>query len=242
MRKEIISYLSIFLLGVLTGAVFFHPLSESSPGILEGREAEANIVAVSSLEDVGVMGKVRVQILPGEGRVLISTNPFVEPDTQYSAETAVKVASKITGVDFSDYDIIFDFRINGTVLGGPSAGAAMTVALIAAVENSSVREDAVITGTIEEDGKIGEVGGILEKAQAAAQSGMKLFLLPEGQSQIKYYEKIVKERRVGEITFYEIHYVPSYLNLSEYMSSYGLQVVEVSDIREALYYLLEKSG
>jgi len=240
MKREVISHLLIFLLGVFIGATLLQPYSESPSKLFEGGEAEANIVAVSSLENTGVIGKVRVQVLPGEGRVLISTNPFVEPDTQYSAETAVEVASKITGMDLSDYDVIFDFEINGTVLGGPSAGAAMTAAVVAAVENSSIRGDAVITGTIEEDGSIGEVGGILEKAQAAAQSGMKLFLLPEGQSQIKYYEKVVKERRIGGIVFYEIHYVPSYLNLSEYMSSYGLQVIEVSDMREAIKYLLEK--
>jgi|Deesub1362A_J573_1020465.scaffolds.fasta_scaffold01304_15 uncharacterized protein len=237
MRKELlISHVSIFLLGILVGATLFAP--QIHPALIEERSSTAHIVAVSSQNNQGVIGEVRVQIVPGEGRVLINTNPFIEPDTQYSAETAVKVASEVTGVDLSTYDVIFDFQINGTLLGGPSAGAAMTIATIAAIENKSVREDAVITGTIESDGRIGEVGGILEKAQAAAQNGMKLFLLPQGQSQIKYYEKVVKERSFHGITLYEVYYVPSYLNLTEYMSSYGLKIIEVSDIREAMKYLL----
>jgi len=207
MKKElIVSHISIFFLGLIIGAFLISP--QLSPPLLEERVAEAKIVAVRSSDNIGVIGKVRVQIIPGSGRVLITTNPFIEPDTQYSAETAVRVASEITGEDLSKYDVIFDFRINGSLLGGPSAGAAMTVVAIAAIENASVRDDAVITGTIEGDGSIGD------------------------------YEKVVEERSFGGIKLYEIRYVPAYLNLSEYMSSYGLQVVEVSNIQEAMSYLL----
>ena len=49
------------------------------------------------------------------------------------------------------------------LIGGPSAGAAIAVATVAAIEGKNVSKDAVITGTIEEGGYIGEVGGVFEK-------------------------------------------------------------------------------
>ena len=64
---------------------------------------------------------------------------------------------------------------------GPSAGAALTIATIAALKHDSIRSDVVITGTINADGTIGQIGGVLEKAQAAKDIGAKLFLVPVGQ-------------------------------------------------------------
>ena len=49
------------------------------------------------------------------------------------------------------------------LIGGPSAGAAIAVATVAAIEGKNVSKDAVITGTIEEGGYIGEVGAVFEK-------------------------------------------------------------------------------
>ena len=94
------------------------------------RSAYANIVAVRSDTNEGVIGKVRVEIKNGTGRVLANTKPFVEPDTQYSVRTAVKVATKYTHSDMNSMDFIVSFDINGTLIGGPSAGAAITLSLI----------------------------------------------------------------------------------------------------------------
>jgi len=91
----------------------------------------------------------------------------VEIDLQYSASTAVKVASKVTGVNLDRSDVSFVISAPAEIVGGQSAGAAMTVITIAAIKNQQVKNDVVITGTIREDGSIGLVGGILAKAKAA---------------------------------------------------------------------------
>ncbi|NMX21004.1 hypothetical protein C5S30_00905 [ANME-1 cluster archaeon GoMg4] len=59
-----------------------------NPAFINGSEAvsnsSANIVAVRSDTHSGVIGKVYVELKDGKGDVLVNTNPFVEPDTQYS--------------------------------------------------------------------------------------------------------------------------------------------------------------
>lgn len=194
---------------------------------------EANIVAVSN-DGKGLVGTVKAEIIRGNGKVLINTNPFLEPDTQFSANVAVEVAQNFTKKDLSDRDVIFDFNIKSNVVGGPSAGAAMTVALISALENKDARKDIVVTGTILPDGAIGQVGSIGEKAEASNLLGMKKFIVPNGQSVFKYYEKEVAKRTIRKgFTIYDTRYVPKEVNLKKYYEGQGrMQIVEVNNIND----------
>ena len=136
--------------------------------------------------------------------------------------------------------MIYSFDIEGQVLGGPSAGAAMTIATIAAIEGKEVRGDVAITGTIEQDGSVGFVGGIVEKMEAAAQKGVKLFLVPKGQAKLTTYERVVEEQRRGGFVFQRVRYVPKTIDLNEYAKSeLGIEVREVATISEAAGYLLK---
>ncbi len=193
------------------------------------------VLAVKSDDNSGIISYANIELRSGRGRVLINTNPFVEPDTQFSAETAINIAEKATGEDLGQKDIILTFEANTTLVGGPSAGGAITIATIAAIRNTRLDPSIAITGTIEEDGSIGQVGGVLEKAQAASEGGIRLFLVPKGMTNLVYYEKQVSERRMGPFSIQEISYVPRTLNLKEYAADkWGLEVREVSDIAQAM--------
>jgi len=201
----------------------------------------ANIVAVKQQGETGVVSKGVVEIKDGKGRVLFNTNPFVEPDTQQSIETAANVAEAFTKKSLKDKDIIYSVEeTDAKLIGGPSAGAAFTVATIAAIEEKKVREDIAMTGTINADGTIGQIGGVIEKAAAAEENKMKLFLVPKGQSTLTYYEQQVKEQRQGNFIIRRINYVPKTLNLNDYAKEQGwkLEIREVSNIKEALQYAL----
>ena len=63
--------------------------------------------------------------------------------------------------------------IGGGNIDGPSAGAAVTLALISRLAGIPVRQDVAITGEISIQGKIKPVGGIVEKIYGAKQVGMK---------------------------------------------------------------------
>jgi len=207
------------------------PVTESESGSC------ANIVAVRSDTHLGVMGKVHVELKEGKGNVLVNTNPFVESTTQYSVREAVNVAESYTNINIANRDIIVYFDINGTLIGGPSAGAAITAATIAAIENKEVRQDAAITGTIEEGGRIGQVGGVFEKAVAAEENGMELFLVPRGQKKLIYYEQEIGEREIFGFTFTRVYYTPKEIDLGEYMKG-KMEVEEVSTIDDVVAYMV----
>jgi predicted S18 family serine protease len=199
--------------------------------------SSANIVAVRSDNRLGVIGKVHVELKEGNGNVLVNTNPFVEPDTQYSVREAVTIAENFTNISVSNKDIIVSFAINGTLIGGPSAGAATTVATIAAMEGAQVRQDVAITGTIGGGGHIGQVSGVFDKAVAAEKNGMALFLVPNGQKKVIYYEQQIEERDIFGFTFTRVYYTPKEIDLGEYMEG-KMEVEEVSTIGEAVTYMI----
>ncbi|HVK72582.1 MAG TPA: endopeptidase La [Kofleriaceae bacterium] len=61
---------------------------------------------------------------------------------------------------------------------GPSAGVALTIALVSAVSGRPVRNDVAITGEIDLRGRALPVGGIKEKLLAAHRAGIKVVFVP----------------------------------------------------------------
>lgn len=207
-------------------------------GVSQGvRNATANIVAVRSDTSMGEIGKVHVEIKEGTGNVLVNTNPFTEPDTQYSVREAVEVATDFTQASIADKDIVISFEINGSLVGGPSAGAATTVAIIAALEGESVRQDVAVTGTIEEGGVIGQVGSVFEKAIAAERNNMTLFLVPDGQEKVVYYEQQIEDRGRFDFRFKRVYYTSKEIDLGEYFQG-EMDVKEVSTIDDVVSYMI----
>lgn len=197
----------------------------------------ANIVAVRSDNYIGVMGKVYVEIKEGSGGVLVNTNPFVEPTTQYSVREAVKVAKDFTNQNITNKNILISFEINGTLMGGPSAGAAIAAATIAALEGKKVRQDVAISGTIEEDGHIGLVDAVFEKAIAAENKGMRLFLVPKGQKEFIHYERKVGKSKIFGLPIEWVYHRPKKINLGDYMAG-KMELEEVTTIDEVVAYMI----
>ena len=217
--------------------------SQSDPpgGSITIAQKSIPIVAVSN-EETGVMGMMNLRLIPGSNDILINTNPFSEPDVQYAVKKAVAAAqSRYPGRQF-DMDFVFNFTsTRAQLIGGESAGAAAAIVTIAALENRDIKDDAVITGTINEDGSMGHIGSVLEKTKAVSDAGYKNFLIPRGQANITYYERQV-ERRSTDLGFdiMRSRYVPRTLNISQAAGEeLGLNVVEVSNIDEALPYFIE---
>jgi PDZ domain-containing protein len=66
---------------------------------------------------------------------------------------------------------------------GPSAGLAFTLTLIDELSpgNLTGGKDVAVTGTMDLDGHVGEVGGVPQKTATAINAGAKLFLVPTGE-------------------------------------------------------------
>lgn len=183
-----------------------------------------------SLIDVAVTVKY-----PGSGQVFVSVSTLSEVDVQASARMAALVACKVLGVDPFSYDFYISVASPTMIVGGPSAGAAMTLAAMAGILGLNLSSSVVMTGMIEPDGFIGPVGGIVAKAEAAAKAGAQVFLIPLGQ-EITYVER-VEEVKVGPFVTYRAVREP--VNITEYaLKNWGLRVLEVGDVYEATQYLL----
>ncbi len=154
------------------------------------------IVADRSTEngDEGILLSARVIVTNGTGHVFVDTNPYTQVDLQGSARLAAMVASDVLGIDQRMYDFYYIIDISSPIIGGPSAGGALTVATIAAINNWTLKPDVVMTGMINPDESIGPVGGIPFKLEAAAAKNATLFLIPEGQSTVSVRKTVVRTK------------------------------------------------
>jgi uncharacterized protein len=202
--------------------------------LTEERFVKIYVPAVDN-EGKGVATILKVGIKHGDGKILVDINNILFwIDTQQSIQTAKKVAQDVTKVDLSKFDLIYSLEnINASVVGGPSAGAALTIATIAAIENKKLNPHVMITGTINPDGTIGAVGGIIPKAQAAKEVGATMLLVPTGQgTQINY----VPEEKCEKIEFFTFCTTIYKKKVEDVGKSVGIKVVEVKDVIDALKY------
>lgn len=132
----------------------------------------------------GALLGAQVIVVNGTGHVFVDTNPYTQVDLQGSARLAAMVASDVLGVDEKTYDFYYIIEISSPIIGGPSAGGALTVATIAAINKWTLKPNVVMTGMINPDESIGPVGGIPYKLKAAAAKKYTLFLVPEGQTTV----------------------------------------------------------
>ena len=187
---------------------------------------------------VGVPLFITVEIRPGTGEILINTEPRTGFDIQSSVRLAAAVAENITGFTLADRDIVVSIKASEVVeaVDGPSAGAALAVLMIAALEGKEIRADVMMTGTVESNGRIGPVGGITSKAEAAASAGASIFLVPSGQFEQTVFREVKRTILPGfAITTLE----PEIVDLRDYAPErWGLRVVGVGHITEALRFSL----
>lgn len=94
-----------------------------------------------------------------------------------SVFNAASVVRQLTGKELANYDVHINV-IGGGNIDGPSAGLAMVLALVSAVERIPIRQDIAVTGEISLQGKIRPVGGIQEKIYGARQAKVQQVIVP----------------------------------------------------------------
>lgn len=94
-----------------------------------------------------------------------------------SVFNALAVYRKLTGKDAADYDIHVNI-VGGGRVDGPSAGAAIFLAIYSAIEGVPLRQDVAVTGELSIQGRVKAVGGISEKIYGARQIGVRKVIAP----------------------------------------------------------------
>ncbi len=222
--KRFILFLSIILL--------IAPVSEAKQGHMK-------LLAVKETEDgyEGAIADLYLEIKQGSGRVFLDTFPLTKLDTQISTRFGKDIACSYLDIDCSKYDFIYTIRADSPIIAGPSAGGAITLLTISLLEGFELDESIGITGTINSGGIIGSVGGVKEKIDAASKNGIKKVLIPEGERFVKEDRKVIETITItrGNKTVMEnASITDKTTDLVEYGKKRGLEIVEVSDIDEAL--------
>lgn len=127
---------------------------------------------------IGHTADLFLEIKPGFGRVFLETFPLTKVDTQISTRFAKEVACNYFDLACSGYDFIYTIRSDSSIIGGPSAGAALAALTAAGLLGLPVNESVAITGTINSGGLIGNVGGLRAKVDAARSVGISTVLVP----------------------------------------------------------------
>lgn len=206
MQKK--TYLWVILFVVLLTSA----LAQSAPYHLK-------LLAVQETEHgyLGSAADLYLEIKEGSGRVFLDTFPLTKMDTQISTRFAKEIACTHFRLDCSQYDFIYTIKAQSNIIGGPSAGAAVAALTAMALLDVDYDETITITGTVNSGGIIGPVGGIKEKLDVAASSGLKKVLLAKG--------AYTAENRTGTESLHIVDYGKKVL---------GIEVVEVVSLDDVI--------
>ncbi|WP_298163032.1 endopeptidase La [Brevundimonas sp.] len=121
--------------------------------------------------------------MPGRGRMTVTGNlKDVMKESISAAASYVRARSLSFGVKppvFEKTDIHVHVPDGATPKDGPSAGVAMTVAMVSVLTGVPIRKDIAMTGEITLRGRVTAIGGLKEKLLAALRSGVKTVLIPQ---------------------------------------------------------------
>ncbi len=151
---------------------------------LAGRENQVGqVVGLAWTEVGGELLTVEATRMPGKGNI-IRTGSLgdVMKESVEAARTVARVRAKRLGIKdeaFDKSDLHVHVPEGATPKDGPSAGIAMTTAIVSALTGIPVRADVAMTGEITLRGEVLEIGGLKEKLLAAHRGGIKTVLIPE---------------------------------------------------------------
>ncbi|MGE5404233.1 MAG: ATP-dependent protease LonB [Candidatus Saccharibacteria bacterium] len=93
-------------------------------------------------------------------------------------ENAMTALRLLYRVDIRDFDVHVNFP-GGIPIDGPSAGVAMAVVVLSAVENFSIDNKLAVTGEVSAQGWVKPVGGVVPKVEAARKAGINRLIIPK---------------------------------------------------------------
>ena len=152
-------------------------------GVAEEKNQVGQVTGLAWTEVGGELLTIEAVVLPGKGNILRTGSlGDVMKESVEAARSVVRARAGRLGIKddaFEKTDIHVHVPEGATPKDGPSAGVAMTTALVSALTGIPVRADVAMTGEITLRGEVLAIGGLKEKLLAAHRGGIKVVLIPE---------------------------------------------------------------
>ncbi len=205
---------------------------------------ENQIGQVTGLAWTSVGGElltIEAVLLPGKGKTTTTGKlGEVMKESTLAAMSVVRSRAKRLGIadDFYEKnDIHIHFPEGATPKDGPSAGIAITTALVSILTGIPVRADVAMTGEITLRGEVLPIGGLKEKLLAAHRGGIKTVLIPlqnvkdlaDIPENIKNKLDIHPVKWIDEVLALALEKLPSPLPENELVSDLSAKEVQPAD-------------
>ena len=183
-------------------------------GVAESENRIGQVTGLAWTEVGGELLTVEAVALPGKG-VIQCTGQLgdVMKESVSAAWSVVRSRAESVGLapDFYEKkDIHVHVPEGATPKDGPSAGIAMTLAMVSAFTKIPVRADVAMTGEITLRGEVLPIGGLKEKLLAALRGGIKHVLIPK--DNVKDLEEIPENVKTG-LTVHPVKWIDEVLAL-----------------------------
>jgi ATP-dependent Lon protease len=131
----------------------------------------------------GDLLQIESTLMPGKGQLILTGQlGDVMKESASAALSVVRARTERLAIDIDflqKLDVHLHVPDGATPKDGPSAGIAMTTALVSALTKVPVRADVAMTGEITLRGKVTAIGGLKEKLLAALRGGIRTVIIPE---------------------------------------------------------------
>ena len=152
-------------------------------GRAEQQSQIGQVVGLAWTEVGGDLLTIEAATMTGKGNITrTGSMGDVMKESVEAARTVVRSRAKRLGIRedaFEKKDIHIHVPDGATPKDGPSAGAAMTTAIVSVLTGIPVRSDVAMTGEITLRGEVTAIGGLKEKLLAALRGGIKTVMIPE---------------------------------------------------------------
>lgn len=152
-------------------------------GLAEEKDAIGIVTGLAYTQFGGDILLIEVALMAGRGRIILTGQlGDVMKESAQAALSYVRSKAKSLGIDpeiFAHTDIHIHIPEGAVPKDGPSAGAAMTTALVSAFTKKKIHRLIGMTGEVTLRGRVTEIGGVKEKTIAGHRSGLKELILPK---------------------------------------------------------------
>ena len=142
---------------------------------------------------------VEVNVMDGTGKLELTGNlGDVMQESCKAALSCLRARAAELGIEpefYKNKDIHVHFPEGAVPKDGPSAGIAITTALLSALTGRAVRHDLAMTGEVTLRGRVMPIGGLREKTMAALRAGLHTVILPaENEKDLEDIDQSVRAR------------------------------------------------